>query len=174
MKIIRFKTNKKVINQSGFSLIELILYLGILSILIVALFQLLTSIFDIQLESQSTSSVSQDGGFILNRFEYDVGRAESVSFPLLGDQGQSLDIFDGQNTYTYSLIGDNLIISATPSGTSEQLNSFNTKVTDVTFQTLSDSAQDLRTVTLTFTLESLVRRRGGTETDTFRTTVGTR
>lgn len=169
-----YKTLKKINGQSGFSLIELILYMAILSILLVALFQLLTSIFDVQLESQSTSSVSSDGRFILSRFGYDIGRADSIVAPEVGNQGESLIFSEGAQTYTYALENGNLTLTASPSGESNRLNSFNTQVSDLSFLRLSDNSGELDTVTVVFTLESKVLGRGGSQRQTFKTTVGTR
>ena len=148
--------------------------MAILSILLVALFQLLTSIFDVQLESQATSSVSSDGRFILNRLGYDISRAGAITSPDVGSQAASLVFSDGSETYTYSLADGNLILSATPSGTQDQLNSYGTSVSDLSFLRLSDVGGEIDTITVTFTLESIVIRRGGTESETFRITIGTR
>ena len=155
-------------------MIELLLYMAILSILLVALFQLLTSIFDVQLESQSTASVSSDGRYILNRLGYDISRADAVTSPGVGSQGANLVFTDGSETYTYSLTNGNLMLLATPSGTQDRLNGYNTSVSDISFLRLSDTGGELNTITVIFTLNSVVARRGGQERETFRTTIGTR
>jgi len=174
MMINKLKIKRLEKNQKGFSLIELILYMGILSILIVALFQLLTAIFDIQLESQTTSAVSTDAGYILNKLEYDISRADSINVPGVGNQDQILELTIGSDTFTYSLLNDNLMVDENPAATQDQINSFNTKVTSINFHRLSDNLGNLESVTIDFTLESEALRRGGVETESFRTTIGTR
>lgn len=160
--------------QKGFTLIELLIFMGIFSILILSLFQLLTSIFDVQLESQSSSSVSQDGRYILNRLSYDIKNSTSITTPNAGSQGQTLVIYDGTKTFTYSLSNGNLTLTNSATGTTDQLNSFNTSVSNLNFLTLSDTEGTSKTVTVSFTINSKVIRRGGINTETFSTSLGTR
>ena len=155
-------------------MIETIMYLGILSILIVSMFELFTSILDVQLESESASSVSQDARYILNRFTYDVGRAKNISVPTLGSQYQILTVSDGPNTYTYYLSGGNLMILATPAGTLDQLNSVNSTVSDLSFLRLADINSKNDTASINFTLTSKFLRKKGQDFGTFKTTVGIR
>lgn len=160
--------------SKGFTLIELLLYMGIFSILIVVLFQMLASIFDLQLESESASSVSQDGRFIVNRLAYDVPRAATISAPLLGLEGSSLTIIEGVNTYTYSLSSGNLILTKNPGNISNQLNSIDTTVSNLNFYHLADNVEKNDTITVTFTLTSKIKRRGQPDSLDYRTTVGLR
>jgi len=162
-------------NQKGFTLIELSIFMGIFSILIFALFQLLISIFDVQLEAQSTAVVTQDGRYILNRFAYDVNNSTSIISPSLGVTGQSLVMSNGTNTYTYSLSNGNLTLTASPSGTTDNLNSVNTTISNLSFLRLSDiNGKNINTITATFTINSKIIRRSGVNTENFKTTVGIR
>ncbi len=163
-----------LIKSAGFTLIELLIFMGIFSILILSMFQLLTSIFDVQLESQSTSAVSQDGRYILNRLTYDIKNATTVISPSAGSQGQSLLISDGATNYTYSLSNGNLTLTNSATGTTDQLNSVNTSVSNLNFLILSDSNVQTKTVTVSFTLNSKATRRGGINTEGFSITIGTR
>ncbi len=168
MKKLIFNKNK------GFTLIEVLIFMGIFSILILVMFQLLTSIFDVQLESQSTSAVSKDGRYILNRLTYDIKNSAIVTSPSSGSQGQSLVISDGNTTYTYSLSNGNLTLTNSITGTSDQLNSVNTLVSSLNFLTLSDTNTQNKTVTVSFTVNSKVIERKGINTQSFNLTVGTR
>src|SRR3990172_6790072 len=51
-------------SRRGFTIIELILYMGMLSILLAVLSQIFVSILNVQLESQSSSSIEQDSRYI--------------------------------------------------------------------------------------------------------------
>ena len=161
-------------NNKGFTLVETLLYIGIFSILIVILFQLLSSIFDVQLESQSTSSVSMDGRFILNRFNYDIGQATSISIPSLGTSGQTLRFLTGGTTYTYSLTNGNVTLTSSPSESVDQLNGFNTTVSNINFLRLGDVNGKNDIITFSFTLTSKTVKRGGASAQNFRTTIGIR
>ena len=165
---------KKFEKQKGFTLIELVIYMGIFCLLMVVMLQLLTAIFDVQLESQSTSAVSQDGRFILNRLTYDINNSINVISPTIGNQGTSLVISDGNVTYTYQLLNGNLTLTNNITGTKDQLNSVNTSLSNLNFLTLSDTSAQNKTVTMSFTINSKVIRREGINTENFRITLGTR
>lgn len=163
----------KIRNHKAFTLIELLIFMGIFSILSIVLFQLLLTIFDVELESQSTSTLTQDSRFILNRFFYDISNSSSITSPGVGSTSSTLQFTNSSATYTYSLSGGNLIISS--GSNSDQLNSINTSVSSVSFLTRGDtSGKNLKTVTLSVTLKSRILRRGATSSASFQTTVATR
>src|SRR5260221_10945575 len=78
--------------QRGFTLMELLLYMGIFSVLLVVLMQLFTSILSLHAESQATSSVDQDGNFALMRLAYDIHRSSSIVTPALGASSRTLTL----------------------------------------------------------------------------------
>ncbi|PIP74480.1 MAG: hypothetical protein CO135_01035 [Candidatus Levybacteria bacterium CG_4_9_14_3_um_filter_35_16] len=160
--------------EKGFTLIEIIIYMGIFSILIVAMLQLLTAVFDVQLESQSTASVSQDGRFILNKLTNDIKKAKIITSPNIGNQGQSLVISDGTTIYTYNLLSENLTLTNSTTGTTDQLNSVDTTVSNLNILRLADTSGQNNTLTVSFIINSKVLRRNGVNTENFRITVGTR
>lgn len=168
--------NKRGERTRGFTLIELLLYIGIFSILLVALFQLFTSIIDTQSQSQSSSSVFLDGQYILNRFKYDVGRAKSITTPSLpGEQGITAKVSMSNGTYTYSLANGNLTLTDDVSSTSGQLNGADTTVSNLNFTRLSDTqGKNTDTLTISFKLTSNIIKRGGPKAENFKTTVGIR
>src|SRR5438094_795700 len=99
---LKFRRQGKKLEQ-GFTLIEFLMYIGIFSILLVALFQLFTTILDIQSESQATSSVDEDGKFILSRLSYDIQRTNAIVTPAsVGQQGSTLQLTIGGASYTYT------------------------------------------------------------------------
>ena len=173
--IIAFKKYLKEKNQ-GFTLVELLLYMGIFSILLVALFQLFTSIIDTQIESQSSSSVFLDGQYILNRSRYDIQRAKSIITPSSqGEQGTTTKLSIENTTYTYSLVDGNLALTNDVASTTGQLNSADTTVSNLNFTRLSDTqAKNTDTLTISFRLTSNIIRRGGPNAKNFKTTIGIR
>lgn len=171
--------------QRGVTLIELILYMGIFSSLLMVLVQLFGTIVNVNLEAQSTSAVAQDGRFILTRFAYDMRRTQSISSPSslqLGVQNPVIQVLQFTTTdgtqYKYSLSGSNLMLtnlSVVPN-TVDQINSAGTTVSGISFTRLATSGTSgTNTITMSFTLTSTVTRAGrGTEQKSFQTTVGTR
>src|SRR3989344_9129108 len=161
---------------AGFTLVELLLYIGVFSILVVALFQLFTSIIDTQIESQSTSSVFLDGQYILNRFKYDMERAKSIIIPSSpGEQGSTAKLSIENTTYTYFLVSGNLTLTNDVASTTDQLNSADTIVSNLNFTRLSDTqGKNTDTLTISFRLTSNIIKRGGPKAENFKTTIGIR
>ena len=67
--------------KRAFTIIELLIYMGLLAGLITILGTVLSQVIDVQLESQAISAVEQDGRFILARLNYDLHRVASVTTP---------------------------------------------------------------------------------------------
>jgi prepilin-type N-terminal cleavage/methylation domain-containing protein len=159
---------KKIINShKGFTMVELLLYMGIFSILLVVLMQLFTSILDVHLESQATSSVDQDGNYILARLTYDIHNASAITSPALGVSSSTLQLTGGP---TYSLNTGKLLLN-----NADPLNSINTTIPSITFKTLGNGgAGNKSTVQIIMTVQSKTIRRGGVNQKIFQTTIGVR
>src|SRR3989344_5519357 len=111
----------------GFTIIELLVYSGILVVFLYVLTDIFTSVLDMQLSSQTASAVVQDSRYILSRFTYDIGRANDIIVPAsLGDQSSSLTIQIGPSNYTYAAVAGDLTL--TDALTNAALNSYGTKV----------------------------------------------
>lgn len=151
----------------------MVLYSSLLSILLFILVSMLTVILDVRLESEATSSVEQDGRFIIARLAFDIRRASSIIVPsAVGAQQSSLQILiDGVN-YTYGVESGNMTI--TNNNGTDLLNSVNTTVPSLTFTRIGNaSAKD--TIRVNVTLTSRTKRSGaGFEQRTFQTTVSLR
>lgn len=162
-------------SQKGFTIVELVLYMAMLTGFLAILMRIFTSSFDVQLDSQSQSAIEQDGRFILSRLTYDIARADSITTPsTLGGQGSTLVLVIGGVNYTYTLTGNNLTLTA--NSQTDQLNSFNTQVSSVTFKRIGNSgAGNKDTVQIQYTLTSAITRTGGQhDTKSFQTTIGLR
>lgn len=73
------KWHKK--RQSGLTLVELLITMGMMSIFMVTLTDIFVALMSAKLESDATSTVSQEGRAIVARLEYDIGRATSLTTP---------------------------------------------------------------------------------------------
>lgn len=164
-------------SEKGFTLVELLLYMGIFSILLVVLLQIFTSILSVHAESQATSSVNQDGSYIMARLSSDIRRASAVVIPTLGASSNSLHITGNAIDETYALNGGNLLLTDNSTSTTDQLNSVDTTA-NINFTTLGNGSivpNSKSTVRIVLTVTSKVVRVGsGLQTETFETTVGTR
>lgn len=166
------------LHERGFTLVELLLYMGIFSILLVILLQLFSTILSTHAESRATSSVNQDGNFILNRLTYDIHNASGIISPSLGNSCNwpsipSCQLMFSSGVYQVASEGN---LTLTAGGKTDSLNSLNTKITNMTFITLGNAAPGSKpSVQIQFTLQSKIKRDAGVwQTQTFQTTVATR
>lgn len=167
------KNNNKH-NNLGYTLIEFIIYIALFSILLLVTLEMFASIFDIQVESQATSAVSEDGKYITQRFTYDMNSATGISTPnFYGTASATLTLVINGENIVYSLDSGNLIRENETIGTSDQLNSFGSNVSDLFFRRLDGAGAD--NVQINYTLTSNVIRKGvGAEVKTIQTTAGLR
>ena len=158
--------------QSGFTLIELAIYLGILSILLLILSSFFNSALDTLMQSQTTSPTEQDSKFILNRLMYDITNADSLTTPINpGNQGQTLQLVRNGVTYTYTQTGNNLTLNDNV-GT-DVLNSPQTTISNLSFKRIGYTAEK-PTVQIIFTITGVTIAKRGKDTQNFETTVSLR
>lgn len=158
--------------QKGFTLIELLLYMSLFVGFLVVLTEIFLATLDVQLESEATSAVAQDGRFILARMQYDLLRAELIEQPAsLGQVASVLLITRDGSSYTYTQSDTNILLVG-PLGT-HRLNGFDSLVTGFTAQRLGDS-DGKPTVRISYTVTSQTVRPKGPETRVFETTIGLR
>jgi Tfp pilus assembly protein PilW len=172
MKIFNFKSINWW-NQKGATMVELLLYMGILSILLTMLTSIFVSTLDVQSESNATSSVEQDGNYILARLSYDIHRAQNITNPT--NNGAVSDnfqiIIDGVN-YTYSVDANNNLILINDLGVNN-LNNYNTGVSAFSIQRLGNGIKE-DTLRISFILTSKMKRASGFETKDFQTRLSLR
>src|SRR3990167_2520551 len=104
MSNLKLKIRNK---QRGFTVIEMVIYIGTLAIFMAILTQIFTSILNVRTKTESTSSLEQDSKYVLSRLVYDINRAQSITRPVnLGGQESRLEITIDGNPYSY-FISDN-------------------------------------------------------------------
>lgn len=165
--------------HDGFTLLELLLYIGLTSILIAILSQVFLATLSVRLESQNTTSVQQDGRYILARMTYDIHRATSVTIPALGQTSSGMSLVIHENgvdrTYFYTLDGSNLTLTV---GTaSAQLNSAGSRISSLAITRLGNSASISSakdTLTISMTLVESAAVKSGTQALQLQSTVGLR
>lgn len=162
----------KLRDSRGFTLVEFLLYMALLSIFLLTLTDLFTAILNVRLESEATSTVEQDGRFILARLAYDIPQASSITTPLsLGSTASTLQMTISATTYTYALSGSDL--NLTIGASTNKLNGSETSISGLSFKKLGN-AGGKETISIQFTLSSKTQRPSGPEIRTFTTTIGRR
>jgi len=164
----------KTQNKKGFTIVELLLYMTMLTGFLMVLTRIFTASFDVQFDSESQASIQQDGRYILSRIAYDIKRAQSISTPAaVGNSGNTLALTINGISYIYTLTGNNLTL--TTNSQTDQLNSYSTQVSGLTFKRIGNGGVGKDTVQIQFTLTSIIRRSGGQhDAKSFQTTVGLR
>lgn len=164
---------KKISNwPSGFTIIELLVYMGLLAIFLTIISQIFVASVDSQLESESEGGVQQDGKFILARLQYDLENASAIIEPSFsGSLSGRLQFITGGVTQNYQLASSDAIL--TDGVNTHQLNGVNTTVSGLLF-TRRGAVNGKPFITASFTLTSVVVRNKGPEVQTFETTIGTR
>jgi len=157
-------------NKQGFTVVELLVYSGILTVFLYVMTNIFISVLDMQLESETAGPVVQDSQYILSRFTYDIGRASSIVTPAaLGAQTTNLVLHIGASDYTYVVTNGNLLLTS-PSG-SAALNSYGTKVSNVSFRRYGNT-NGKNSVRILFTLTSVASRSAGPDSRDYESTIG--
>ncbi len=163
----------KLSQAAGFTLVELVIYMGLFLMMLVVLTELFSSSLALRLDASATSRVQQDIHFFLTRLRYDAARASSISLPAAaGGSGTTLTLVIDGNSYSYQAV-DNDLILASPAG-SDQLNSPEIKIENLSFTRLGDSSNH-DTIQVRMTVTSSLELSGNRlEQQTIQTTLGLR
>ncbi|TXH00982.1 MAG: hypothetical protein E6P95_02690 [Candidatus Moraniibacteriota bacterium] len=167
-----YRKNQKVRNQDGFTIVELLIYMGLLVIMIVIFTQIFVSILDNQLRSTNTSNVAEDGRYIYSRFIYDVNRADSIASPsAFGSSSASMTLSIGGVNNTFTASNGSLLVT-TPTS-SYVLNGYGSTVSNLLFTKVgTPSAKG--TIRMQFTVTGAINSRGVSDIQNFQTTAGLR
>lgn len=162
--------------KKGFTLIELLIFMGILTVLLLVLTQIFVSVIDSRLESESLSSIEQDGNYIMARLMYDIERSTNIITPATpGAHGSTLQIVVDGVTNTYTLNGSN--IQLTNGAGTDRLNGYDTTISSLDFKRVStDSAitSPKDSILVNITVVSQTTRRVGTESRSYQITAASR
>src|SRR3989344_3800829 len=143
----------------GFTVVELLIFMGILASFLGILTQIFHSTIDVELESTSTSHVNLGAEYLITRMGYDIRRASSITTPSsAGATTSSLVIVIGGDTHTYSVDTGHLIL--TNSSGSDFLTGTGTTVSDFTVTRLGPSIGK-SSLRVSFTLTSVTTTTSG-------------
>lgn len=161
-------------SQKGITVVELILYMTILSALLTILTSIFVSALDIQLESNAVSSVEQDGNYILARLSYDIHRAQSINIPATnGVTNNSFQIVITGVDYTYGVDANNNLIVTNNLGVNN-LNNYGSSVSAFLVKRLGNAGGVENTLKIKLTITSREKRVSGYEQKDFQTNLSLR
>ncbi len=158
--------------QKGFTLVEMLIYIGLLSLLLVVMVDLFASSLDVQLESQATAGVDMDAKFILSRLTSDIRKADTIVTPTLeSTPSGTLTVTRGGITQTYATQSGVLVYTA--SGNTSSLNSFETTIKNISFRQVGNNGGKTA-IQISATVQSKTTRTSGKEERKIETTIGLR
>lgn len=166
---------KKILfkSEKGITIVEMLLYMGILSVLLSILTSIFVSALDVQSESEAASSVVQDGNYIIGRLAYDIRRAQSINIPALGETNNNFQIvIDGVN-YSYNLDANENLTLTNNLGVNN-LNNYGTNASAFSVQRLGNPGKVEDTLRISFTLTGRAQRVSGSEVRNFQTNLALR
>lgn len=121
--------SKSLFFNSGNTIVELILYLGLLSIFILMLTGLFSQILTAQTGSVTDSYLQTNGNFLLTKLSSDINSADSIITPAaIGTSSVSLTLKTGTENTSYSVVNHRLVL--TDSSGSYNLNDVDTVISD--------------------------------------------
>lgn len=140
-------------------------------ILIGVLTTVFGQILDVQLESKATSSVDQNGRYLLARLTHDLQSASAIVTPATpGQQSDTLQITVNSIDYIYSLDSSGNVL-LTQNSISNQLNSQSVTISALSFTRIGNGDSN-DTVRVGFTVTTKTRQAKGLEQKSFQTTLG--
>lgn len=162
----------KIRNFRGMTIIELLIYMALVSIFMIVLVELFTNILSLQLTTESTSNLTQDTRLIIARMGYDIENASSITNPsALGQTTNTLSFKDsGGATHTYLVDGSN---NLTLDGV--KLNSLDTSISgsSLSFQAIGTDIVK-PTIQVKFTINSNVKEPSGVRNQVIQITYALR
>lgn len=161
-------------SQKGITVVELLLYMSILSVLLTVLTSVFVSALDVQSESNAASSVEQDGNYILARLAYDMHKAQSINIPAInGAISDNFQIVVNGVNYTYSMDANNNLILTNNLG-ANNFNNYGASISSFLVQRLGNPGGIENTLRINFTVTSRTKRISGYEIKDFQTNLSLR
>lgn len=151
--------------NSGITIVEILVYIGLLSIFLIIMIDVFTTSVNLKLASESASSLQQDSQFILSKLTSDMSQATSVVEPSnLGETTQTLIL----DEIVYSLNDGTL----TRDGVN--LNGTDTQIQNISF-TRVGNLNGVPTIKINFEIVSKITKQGqNVGSQVFQTTLGLR
>ncbi|MBI5127786.1 prepilin-type N-terminal cleavage/methylation domain-containing protein [Candidatus Roizmanbacteria bacterium] len=157
--------------KKAFTLIELIIFMGIFSILIFILTDIFISSLKTKTSSESSAAINQDARFIFAKLTSDINNANSIISPDLGVSSSTLDLILYGIPETIRLNNNN--IELITGGTTYVLNGINSRITNLAFTRLGNDLGK-NTIRINLTLQSSAVVNKNPEIISLETTVGLR
>ncbi|MFA5025494.1 MAG: hypothetical protein WC503_03245 [Candidatus Shapirobacteria bacterium] len=154
------------------TIVELTLYMGLLSIFLLILFDLFSQIISTQTRSVAVSLVQTNGNFLLSKLTHDINQANAITIPAsIGSSAVSMTLTIGTTNASYTVSNGRLTI--TDSSGTFNLSDVDTTVSNFVVTRLGNSGGKAG-LKIIFTLTSNVVDNSNLKTKTYQTFVSLR
>lgn len=113
---------------------ELLLYMGLMSVFILVLLNIFTTTWDVKLDSEGVASVNRDSRYMLSKLVYSIENAELVTTPTYGSTSDTLSLVLGGQSIQFASESGKLVL--TENGIGMSLNGKDTNLTNLSFQSV--------------------------------------
>lgn len=124
----------------GFSLFGLLLYIGLTTVLLTALGEITIGVLAQSAQAENDRSTVYTLSFLQARLKYEIGRAEAVITPTLGNPASSLTLLSEGKTITYFVADGRMWVHDSLSDP-EVLTPEDVVISSLLFETVSSPAQ---------------------------------
>ena len=93
--------------KKGFTIVELLLYMGLLAIFLVVLTDIWVSAMEAMTRTENVAAITSDGRYIMARLAYDVGQSGAINYTLNGGNLSS----SGQQLNSYATTVDSFLVT---------------------------------------------------------------
>lgn len=162
----------RLLRNRGFTLIELIIYSGILVVVLTFTGEYLYSIGQARINNAARVEVAQAAELIINKVRSDVTGCLAILNPTGSEPSPNLNITIDENTIIYSL--SDSTINRSVGGVVDRLSSNQVRASDLVFNKIANPG-GIITIQIRFTLTSLAQLSGGRNVqESFQTTFSQR
>lgn len=138
----------------GFTLVEMILYVAICSVLLLSLSIMFSYLLGSRVKSQAITEINQQGFFTMSLMTSSIRNASSVDVPLMGNSSSSLSLTTQSpalNPTVFTLSSTTLMIKE-GGGASIPITNSRVVVSDLLFENISSASSTDRIVRISYTL----------------------
>ncbi len=144
----------KKLHVRGFTLIEMILYVAICSVLLLSLSTMFTYLLGSRVKGQAITEVNQQGFFTMNLMTSAIRNASSVDIPLMGNSSSTLSIttqLAPLNPTVFTLSSTTLMVTEA-GGVSIPLTNSRLVVSSLLFENISSASSTDKIIRISYTL----------------------
>lgn len=142
-------------SQKGFTLVELILYVSICSILLLTISSFLSFLLGARVRSQAITEVNQQGFQVMSLITQTIRNGRSIQVPSIGTSSSTLSITTGNallNPTIFNLSSTTLQIKE-GSKTAVPLINSRVRLSDLTFQNVSSASSTEKIIRISYTID---------------------